>query len=328
MCGNAKATFAFVQGPHSRRNASIGSIDQRVQSPPSVFVGGVDISAACLRALCRDELVPELVVTYDETWSAASGFVDFGPLANEYGFPLLRVEDVNRSDVVDRIASVVPALIFIIGWSQLVRRPLLELPYHGTVGIHPTRLPEGRGRAPIPWTILKGLKSTACTLFFLTEGVDDGPVIDQVEVPIGSRETASTLYAKQRDAHVQLVHRNAAPLLAGEAVATPQDESKATFWTRRRPEDGRIDWSAPADQVERLIRAVTHPFPGAFADGPDGRVTFWAAEVTDSTGDEPGTARFVGRTPFIACGQGAIRVIEYEGQIRDGMDLAAQARVA
>jgi methionyl-tRNA formyltransferase len=235
------------------------------------------------------------------------------PLADEHGLELVATANVNEEALVDRVRSLDPALIYVIGWSQLVKPPLLETPSQGCVGIHPTRLPEGRGRAPIPWTILKGLDRTASTMFTLTEGVDEGDVIGVVELEVDPREDATSLYAKHRDAHVELVRRHTRPLLDGSAERTPQDHDAATYWPKRDPEDGRIDWTLPAEEVDRLVRAVTRPFPGAFTDLPAGRETIWRAEPAPGVEAEPGTWVSEAGQTLVACGDGALRVLEAEG---------------
>jgi methionyl-tRNA formyltransferase len=284
-----------------------------VEAPaPYVFVGGVDISYACLEALCDIGLVPALAVGYDESRAHASGYRDLGPLAERHGFPLERTGDVNEPSLVERIEALAPRSLFVIGWSQIVRPRLLSVPVHGSAGIHPTRLPEGRGRAPIPWTILKGLTETACTLFLLAEGVDDGPIVGQVPVAVDPREDAGTLYAKHRAAHVELLRAHAHELIEGTAAAREQDHAAATYWDRRRPEDGRIDWTAPAVEVDRLVRAVTRPFPGAFSDDGEGRTVIWRAEPGPDLGVPPGGAVERGGRTLIACGVASLRVIEAE----------------
>jgi methionyl-tRNA formyltransferase len=281
-----------------------------VEAAPYVFVGGVEISHACLGTLCEQGLPPALAVGYDASRAHASGYRDLGDLAERHGFPLVRTADVNAPELVDRIEALAPKLLYVLGWSQLIKPRLLGIPAHGAAGTHPTRLPEGRGRAPIPWTILKDLRETACTLFLLAEGVDDGPIVGQVAFAVDPREDAGTLYEKHRKAHLELLATHTPALLDGSARTVEQDHAAATYWERRRPEDGRIDWSAPAVEVDRLVRAVTRPFPGAFTD--TGAV-IWRAEPADGNGASPGTVFERDGLPHVACGEGALRVLEAEG---------------
>ena len=257
-----------------------------------------------------------LVVGYGSSRADAAGFADLNPLAARYGFDLVESDDVNDPGLVERITRLNPALIYVIGWSQIVRKPLLSVPSVGCVGIHPTKLPQGRGRAPIPWTILKGLTHTASTMFFLAEGVDDGDIIGQIEFGVDPREDAATLYAKHLAAHVELVRSFTPALLSGDAVGAPQDHTQATTWPRRTPEDGRIDWTRSAEDTDRLVRAVTRPYPGAFAETADGRVTIWQAEPGPSLNEPPGTWIRGDDDLYVACGAGSLRVLEVEGAPR------------
>jgi methionyl-tRNA formyltransferase len=278
-----------------------------------IFIGGVDVSHACLEALCALDRPPALAISYDESKAHLSGYAEFGELADRHGFAYTRTANVNDPELVERVVALRPALIYVIGWSQLVKPPILEAPSVGCVGIHPTRLPEGRGRAPIPWTIIKGLDDTASTMFFLTEGVDDGDIVGTIDVPVAPREEAGTLYAKHRAAHVELVRRHTDELIAGSAARKPQDEEAATYWPKRTPEDGRLDWRRPTDELDRLVRAVTHPFPGAFAQAGDERWTIWRAEPATGPVADPGTVERQPDGTRIATGDGWLRVLESSG---------------
>jgi methionyl-tRNA formyltransferase len=281
---------------------------------PYVFIGGVDVSFACLRALCEAGRPPRLALGYDESRAQASGYADLAPLCEEHGVELLRVRDVNADDVRARLEAAEPEVGLVVGWSQLLKRPLLTLPRHGMVGIHPTPLPKGRGRAPIPWTILKGLPRTASTMFFLTEGVDDGDIVGAVPVEVEEREDAGSLYAKHRQAHVELVTTHIDQLLAGSVPRAPQDDASATYWPGRKPEDGRIDPTRPAAEVDRLVRAVTHPFPGAFLEREGERVILWRTEPAEGPPDAaPGEIVSRDDGDFLSCGDGALRILEADG---------------
>jgi methionyl-tRNA formyltransferase len=256
---------------------------------------------------------PALAVGYDDSRKDASGYTDLGVLPTQFDFRFIRSRDVNEPGLVRTIKDVEPSLIYVIGWSQIVKSELLRVPHEGCVGIHPTRLPEGRGRAPIPWTILKNLDRTASTMFFLTEGVDDGDVIGRVEFDVDPREDAGTLYAKHRKAHVELVREYTNGLLQGEVRGSRQDQSRATVWPRRTPEDGRIDWHQPAEAIDRLVRAVTRPYPGAFTESTSGRLTIWQAEPGPPVGESPGTRISRHGDALIACANGgSLRLLETE----------------
>jgi methionyl-tRNA formyltransferase len=303
MRSNAGGALDAVETEHQT-----DSIIASGMAPDSVFVGGVDVSRACLEALCAQDLAPVLVVGYGPARQAATGVADMEAVAREQGIEYVGADDINAPGLIAGIEALDPAVMFVIGWSQLVRRKLLDIPARGSVGIHPTALPEGRGRAPIPWTIIKGLRRTASTMFYLTEGVDDGDVIGSVDIDVDPHEDAGTLYAKHRDAHVTLMHRHARDVLHGTAPRTPQDHDRATTWERRRPEDGRIDPSRPVSEVGRLVRAVTRPFPGAFLELEGERLLVWRAEPAQGSGAPPGVLD----GDLLSCADGALRLLEVE----------------
>lgn len=244
-----------------------------------------------------------------------SGQCSFDEVAERLGARLIETTDVNAPETVAAIEEASPDLAFVVGWSQLVRERFLAVPARGTFGMHPTLLPRHRGRAPIPWAILNGLAKTGVTLFEIADPTaDSGPIVGQVEVPIGPHETATTLYDRLVDAHVELVREYVPQLLAGTALMTPQDPRRASHWPKRMPADGLIDWETRAPYLYDWVRAQTRPYPGAFTFAGDRRVIIWRASVADS--DETGEAGVIlEQRPegfVVACGEGALLLEEIE----------------
>jgi methionyl-tRNA formyltransferase len=145
----------------------------------------------------------------------------------------------------------------------------------GTIGAHPTLLPVGRGRAAIPWAIIKGLEVTGVSFFKMNEGVDTGLILRQEEVPIQIDETALTLYNKINTAHETLIKKLFIDLQNNNIEGVIQDESKATYWDGRKPKDGEILLTMTIDEVDRLVRATTKPYPGAFIIRGDKKIVVW-----------------------------------------------------
>ena len=159
-----------------------------------VFVGAVASSRVALEILLKRGVPVSLVVTLDKRFAKRhSDFEDLEPLCRQWDVPLLGVDKTNDPAVVSRIAACRPDYLFVIGWSQIVGPELLALPSRGALGYHPALLPENRGRAAIPWSILSGQDRTGSTLFFLDEGMDSGDIVYQREVPIAADETAASL---------------------------------------------------------------------------------------------------------------------------------------
>ena len=213
----------------------------------------------------------------DDKGLRKSGRVFIGDHCTRHGITLGRFRNINDADAVAWLRAQELDWLFIIGWSQIAGPDVLASVRQGAIGMHPTLLPQGRGRAAIPWAILKGLDRTGVTMFKLDAGVDSGPIIAQREVAIGPRETATTLYARVESAHRELMRDAWSNLSAGRVTLTAQDESQATYWPGRTPEDGRLLPTMTVAEADRLVRAVTAPYPGAFIDGPDGRLRVWEA---------------------------------------------------
>ncbi|HUP32682.1 MAG TPA: formyltransferase family protein [Gaiellaceae bacterium] len=239
-------------------------------------------------ALCESGRAPTLAIGYPPTLAHRSGYASLADLCERYRVPLLETDDVNAPEILARVRDVEPEVLLVTGWSQLLRPELLSIPRHGAVGFHPTSLPEGRGRAPIPWTLIKGVRRSAVSLFWLTEGVDDGPLIAQAPFEVDLHDDAATLYAKVRELHVRLLLDYVDAIVAGTAPAEPQ-EGEPSYWPQRRPEDGAIDWARPAAELYDWIRALTHPFPGAFTATADGRrLRVWSADLLELGGMQAG----------------------------------------
>lgn len=293
------------------------------------FTAGVRIGWSCLDALCRAGHVPSLAIGYPPSLSDRSGYRSLEDLSRKYSFQLLETEDINSPESLARLREAAPDVHLVFGWSQLLSKELLSVPTRGTLGTHPTRLPEGRGRAPIPWTLIKGLTRSAVTLFYLEEGVDCGDIVDQPEFDIGPEDDAGTLYEKIERVHVRMILENIDAVLKGTAPRKPQDHSKATYWPRRRPEDGKIDWSRPAGEIFNWVRGLTHPYPGAFTFLKGKKLLLWRAAQGGEAKAAPGTVVEVGADGMlVACGRGALRVlaIQLEGDVeRTALEAARRA---
>jgi methionyl-tRNA formyltransferase len=196
--------------------------------------------------------------------------------ATRAGLPFLSFVSVNEPAVRRFLAAHAPDLLWVIGLSQLVPDDLIRIARHGGVGFHPTLLPRGRGRAPVAWTILLG-EPAAVSLFFLTDQPDAGDLIVQREVPVLPDDYSEDLIRRTNEMLSTVVLQLAPLLRAGALPRTPQDNRDATYYPKRTPADGLIDWSRPTDEIFRLVRAAGRPYPGAFAYIGRHKVTVWRA---------------------------------------------------
>jgi methionyl-tRNA formyltransferase len=244
----------------------------------AAFVTCVQLGLSCMEEIYAVGGHLDLVLTLpDEKARRKSGRVYVDRFCSERGVPLRKVNHINDAEAIEAIREHDIHWLCIIGWSQIAGEAVLQAPRLGALGMHPTLLPEGRGRAAIPWAILKGLSRTGVTLFRLTSGVDTGPIGAQVELPIAPDETATTLYERVNEAHRTLVRQAWPELVTGHLKFRPQEESRATYWPERKPEDGRLSTTMTVVEADRLIRAVTRPYPGAFWDEAGRRIKVWKA---------------------------------------------------
>jgi methionyl-tRNA formyltransferase len=256
-----------------------------------------------------------------------SGQCAFDEVAARLGAQLIETRDVNAAETVAQVGELDPELIFVVGWSQLVREPFIALAREGVFGMHPTLLPKHRGRAPIPWAILSGLARTGVTLFEIADSTaDSGAIVGQVVVEIAPDETATTLYEKVSAAHVELVRECVPQLLAGTAPRIPQDPRRASVWPRRTPADGIIDWETRARYLYDWVRAQTRPYPGAFTWLGEEKVVIWRARPVELRTDAPAGTVVERRPegPVVACGEGGLVLEEVETTARE---LAIGARL-
>jgi methionyl-tRNA formyltransferase len=210
-----------------------------------------------------------------------AGRIYLDDFASRHNTPLHKFRNMNDPDAVERLRAADLDWLYVIGWSQMAKSEVLSIPRRGVVGIHPTLLPVGRGRASIPWAIIKGLKETGVTMFQLDEGVDTGPILGQVRIPVEDDETSTTLYEKVVASHRTLVRQTYPQIADGTIEPIPQDEERATVWPGRKPADGLLDPEVmDAEHVDRHVRALTHPYPGAFVRVDDKQVLrIWKGHI-------------------------------------------------
>lgn len=249
------------------------------------FATCVQLGLSCIKEIYRIGGNLDLLITLiDEKAKNKSGRIYLDEIAAEHKAPLLKINNINDKVVIDALKEHEIDWLFIIGWSQIVKKELLETPKKGCIGMHPTLLPKGRGRASIPWAILKGLKETGVTMFKLDEGVDTGEIIGQGVISLNEKTTATGLYQKVDAMHITLISKYWNDIVKNNITLTKQNEADATEWTGRKPEDGEIFSSMTMDEADKLVRAVTHPYPGAFYKDGVRIVRIWSAKTSKNAG--------------------------------------------
>lgn len=249
------------------------------------FATCVQLGLSCIEEIYRIGGKLDLLITLkDEKAKNKSGRVYLDNISSQHNISLLKINNINDEEVIDALKQHEIDWLFIIGWSQIAKKEVLETPTYGCIGMHPTLLPIGRGRAAIPWAILKGLKETGVTMFKLDEGVDTGDIIGQGVIPLDENITATELYQKVDKMHISLISKYWNDIVNNNVTLMKQDESKATVWPGRKPEDGEIFNNMTMDEADRLVRAVTHPYPGAFYKDGNKIIRIWSAKTNKDVG--------------------------------------------
>jgi methionyl-tRNA formyltransferase len=163
----------------------------------------------------------------------------------------------------------------------MIPKKILNIAGKGAAGIHASMLPKGRGNAPLVWALINGESATGITFFYFSDGVDDGDIIGQREILIIEDETIKTLLDKVETESKSLL-LECIPLIAENKIkAWAQDDSAATYYPKRTPDDGLIDWNMSSKEISRFIRAQTKPYPGAFTIIENKKVIIWDATINE-----------------------------------------------
>ena len=286
-----------------------------------------DIGWACLDELLRLRAEIAAVVTHRDDPHENVWFRSVAARAHDAGLPVLTPADVNDPQVVERVAALGPELLLSFYFRQILTPDLLAIPSRGALNLHGSLLPRYRGRCPVNWVLVHGETETGVTLHYMEPKPDTGDIVAQRRVSIADDDTALTLNRKLADAARELVRVTFPALLAGTAPRIPQDHARATTFGGRRPDDGHLAWRRPARELHNLVRAVTHPYPGAFTTWADTKLLVWTATwVDEPVKAEPG--RVAGVSPagiVVAAGEGGLRLerLQLEGGTEEsGLDFA------
>ncbi len=283
-----------------------------------------DVGCRCLKILLDQRIEVPLVVTHRDDPGENIWFGSVAALARERGIETIMPEDPNSPEIVGKVRAQRPDFLFSFYYRLMLGPALLAVPKRGAFNVHGSLLPKYRGRAPVNWAIIHGETETGATLHEMVEKPDAGRIVDQEPVPILPEELAADVFGKVADAAERVVGRSLPRLVDGSAVLRSPDLSRGSYFGGRRPEDGRIDWSASAKRVHDLVRAVAPPYPGAFTEVEGTRLRV----LRTRRGANKGAARSAaflyaeGGRCYAACADG--EVLEFLDLELDGRRLSAQ----
>lgn len=267
-----------------------------------------DVGVRCLRALLGAGFNVPLVVTHADDPAEARWYASVAEVARDHGLPCVMPGRGDDPAVLGLLQAARPQFVFSFYYRHLLPDAVLALATHGALNMHGSLLPRYRGRAPVNWAVLRGETETGATLHYMVARADAGDIVDQQAVPILPDDTAAEVMRKVTVAAEMVLVRSLPGLVAGTAPRRPQPILPGEYFGRRRPEDGRIDWARPAQELHNLVRAVAPPFPGAFTDLPGGRLWIHATRVVSPPSDlpaAPGLLAHAGRC-YALCGDGGV----------------------
>lgn len=226
--------------------------------------------------------------------------------AVRFGIPVAQPERLH----VDLLAKLQPELGVVAAYGQVIPADVLRLPAFGMLGLHPSLLPRYRGSAPVAWALLNGEATTGVTVFRLTARVDAGDVLLQETLAVHPDDTTETLTGRLARLGAQVLTRAIEAVASGQARFVPQDETQASAAPKLTKAHGRIEWGAPAEAIERLVRAMT-PWPGAATEWRETPLKIWKASIREEPARHrsPGEViRITRECLTVATGRGAVDI--------------------
>ena len=280
--------------------------------PKLLFFGFSMTGAAVLEELIKMDANIIGVYTYEDN-PKENWFPSVKLLAQKYNIPTYTPEKLGAEDV-QNIKNLAPDIILSVYYRSLISDEILKVAPLGAFNMHGSLLPKYRGRAPINWVLVKGEKETGATLHYMVAKADAGDIVGQKVVPISNEDTALTLTQKVTAAACEII-KEVYPLIETKNLKPrKQDMSISTYFGRRTPADGLINWNQNAQTIYNLIRAVTKPFPGAFFEDGGKKIIIWRAKVLP-TKTQTAAGTTVSKTPYIiTAADKDLEILDFEVQ--------------
>lgn len=276
---------------------------------------------ACMAALVKMGAPIAALFTHRDDAHEEIWWQSCAELAEKHSVPAYT--EAVGADSLEKVAALKPAAIYSFSYRYLIPEKILALAPLGAFNVHPSLLPAYRGRAPVNWVLVNGERETGVTLHHMVARADAGDIVGQRSVTIGDSDTALTLYRKLVPLGVELIEELHPTIVAGTAPRRKMDLSKGSYFGRRRPEDGRIDWQWPARRIFNLVRAVTHPYPGAFCFVGGRKLMVWEARIGSESSHQGAPGQVIGETEDgsieVAAGEGSVivKAVQFAGS-REG----------
>lgn len=278
-----------------------------------LFIGAVEFSFKALEKLIYlNENIVGVCTKYESEFN--SDFKSLAPVCRENSIPFKYAEDINSKEIIEWIMSLNPDVVYCFGWSNLIKKELLNIPKLGVIGFHPAKLPMNRGRHPIIWALVLGLEETASTFFFMDEGADDGDILSQEIIKIEYKDNASSLYQKITNTALSQIEKFTVQLKENKYNKIKQNHSISNLWRKRNMKDGEIDFRMTSNAIYNLVRGLSEPYVGAHITVNGNIIKIWEVEevITGKNNLEPGLVINNNPDLIIKCYGGAVKIKRHD----------------
>lgn len=276
-----------------------------------IFMGTPDFAVPTLAALAESSYRLAGVVTQPDRPAGRGRKLEVSPVkafAQRHGVPILQPPALKTPEAVADLAALRPDVIVVAAFGQILRPAVLDLPPHGCINVHASLLPRWRGAAPVQAAILAGDQVTGVTIMRMDAGMDTGPILAQTALAIQAHDTGGSLTDRLAQQGADLLIDTLPRWLAGEITPQPQDASLATLCRPLRKEQGQVDWTRPAGEIARAVRAF-NPWPAASTAWQGQPLKILQAEALPGpSGEPPGLARQVAGDVVVSTGDGLLRL--------------------
>ena len=290
-----------------------------------IFMGTPDFAATALKRIISEGHTVLCVFTQPDKPKGRSGKPVPSPVkivAEEAGIQVYQPEKLRDEENVTLIRELDPEIIIVAAYGQILPESILSIPKLGCVNIHASLLPKYRGAAPIERSILDGELKTGITTMYMAKGLDTGDILEQAEVDILPTDTGESLTDKLAELGAELIISTMDKLQQGTVTPVPQDESAATYAAKLDKNMGLLDFSLPAQEVERTIRALT-PWPGTFTYLDGKKLKILSADVTEASGEPGEFTEVTKKSITVACGSNGLKIKTLQPEGKKPMDTAA-----
>jgi len=279
-----------------------------------IFMGTPDFAAASLEALIASRHEIQAVVTQPDKPKGRKGELTPSPvkvIAKREGIKVYQPLKVRDEEFVETLRAYNPDVMVVVAFGQIIPLSILEMPKYGCVNIHGSLLPKYRGAAPIQWAVLDGEKETGITTILMDEGIDTGDILLKKTIKIDTDETSGSLFDKLMALGAETILETLDELEKGNLTPTKQGESPTAYAKMLTKTMGLIDFTKPAKELDCFVRGM-NPWPSAYTLLSGKTLKLWKVRAVEGSG-KAGSVIVIGKESFtIACGEGAIEVLEVQ----------------